>query len=80
MLRVSEGKSFKEAFELVLPKRINMKPKRTVDEDNSEQDEESVSNTELDEDSMHNTEQDDDSMCNEKSIKDSKQCVNTTVP
>ncbi|KAK4876395.1 hypothetical protein RN001_012817 [Aquatica leii] len=26
MLRVSEGKSFKDAFEMVLPKRINMKP------------------------------------------------------
>ncbi|KAF5281469.1 hypothetical protein FQR65_LT14677 [Abscondita terminalis] len=31
MLRVSEGKSFKEAFEMVLPKRINMQPTETTD-------------------------------------------------
>lgn len=26
LLRVSEGRTFKEAFETVLPKRINMQP------------------------------------------------------
>lgn len=37
MLRVVEGKTFKEAFELVLPKRINMRPTSQDDSDgNSE--------------------------------------------
>lgn len=29
LLRVSEGRSFKDAFEMVLPKRINMIPTST---------------------------------------------------
>lgn len=38
LLRVSEGKTFKEAFELILPKRINIKSKSDEESDGNETD------------------------------------------
>lgn len=40
LLRVSEGKSFKEAFEMILPKRINIQPTKN-EEDEKEENKES---------------------------------------
>lgn len=37
LLRVSEGKSFKEAFEISLPKRINMQPNSNDESEGEEQ-------------------------------------------
>jgi len=38
LLRVSEGKTFKDAFEAALPKRINMKPTTDVSNDSQNSD------------------------------------------
>lgn len=40
LLRVSEGKSFKDAFESVLPKRINIQP--NVSSENTDTDEKEI--------------------------------------
>lgn len=48
LLRVSEGKSFKEAFEMILPKRINMQPTSNDDsteDGDTEKDDKSEKNT-----------------------------------